>query len=306
VLAPDIDQYAPFVQAVFGGEAQARHAIPFALADGSTLATQPLADAFLQLLDLPASRFAVNEVLDLLRHARDRRAVRTRRCRLRRAAALARRGRRAWGLNAEQRAQGGAPAEPGLHLGLGARPPAARACQRQRRGHGGIAPLPPARRRPARHAGSLLQGLRRLAHWQRAWRRRAAEGMGRRAGPRNWCKAFFPSTRATTATARRSTTCARAPRNSPPKRSPRRWTNPSTLRWCARWFAPGLVRRRRRTPTLPHRRHPFGPQWFPMRLVPFKVICLLGMDDGAFPRRDPAGSLNRLAAAPGHAAPARR
>jgi exodeoxyribonuclease V gamma subunit len=33
-----------------------------------------------------------------------------------------------------------------------------------------------------------------------------------------------------------------------------------------------------------------------MRLIPFKVICLLGMDDTAFPRRDPAGSLNRLSA----------
>src|SRR5690606_3562040 len=34
----------------------------------------------------------------------------------------------------------------------------------------------------------------------------------------------------------------------------------------------------------------------PMRLLPFRVICLLGMDDGAFPRRDPAGGLDRLAA----------
>lgn len=33
-----------------------------------------------------------------------------------------------------------------------------------------------------------------------------------------------------------------------------------------------------------------------MRLVPFKVICLLGMNDGEFPRRDPPGSLNRLSA----------
>ncbi len=37
----------------------------------------------------------------------------------------------------------------------------------------------------------------------------------------------------------------------------------------------------------------------PMRLVPFKVICLLGMNDGEFPRRDPPGSLNRLSAEAG-------
>ncbi len=34
----------------------------------------------------------------------------------------------------------------------------------------------------------------------------------------------------------------------------------------------------------------------PMRLLPFRVICLLGMDDGEFPRRDPAAGLNRLTA----------
>ncbi|MGJ4731262.1 exodeoxyribonuclease V subunit gamma, partial [Luteimonas sp. SDU101] len=33
----------------------------------------------------------------------------------------------------------------------------------------------------------------------------------------------------------------------------------------------------------------------PMRLLPFRAICLLGMDDGAFPRRDPAGGIDRLA-----------
>jgi exodeoxyribonuclease V gamma subunit len=34
----------------------------------------------------------------------------------------------------------------------------------------------------------------------------------------------------------------------------------------------------------------------PMRLLPFRAICLLGMNDGDFPRRDPAAGLNRLTA----------
>jgi exodeoxyribonuclease V gamma subunit len=34
----------------------------------------------------------------------------------------------------------------------------------------------------------------------------------------------------------------------------------------------------------------------PMRLLPFRVICLLGMNDGDFPRRDPAAGLSKLAA----------
>jgi len=34
----------------------------------------------------------------------------------------------------------------------------------------------------------------------------------------------------------------------------------------------------------------------PMRLLPFRVLCVLGLNDGDYPRRDPAGGLNRLAA----------
>src|SRR5690606_6211559 len=34
----------------------------------------------------------------------------------------------------------------------------------------------------------------------------------------------------------------------------------------------------------------------PMRLLPLRAICLLGMDDVEFPRRDPAGGLDRLTA----------
>jgi exodeoxyribonuclease V gamma subunit len=34
----------------------------------------------------------------------------------------------------------------------------------------------------------------------------------------------------------------------------------------------------------------------PLRLLPFRVIALLGMNDGDYPRRDPTGGLNKLAA----------
>src|SRR3546814_960323 len=33
----------------------------------------------------------------------------------------------------------------------------------------------------------------------------------------------------------------------------------------------------------------------PLRTVPFRAICLLGMDAEAFPRREPPGDVNRLA-----------
>ena len=47
----------------------ARTSIPYALADSSPLAGEPLADVFVHLLGLPVSRFGLNEVLDLLASA---------------------------------------------------------------------------------------------------------------------------------------------------------------------------------------------------------------------------------------------
>ncbi|MFP3786477.1 hypothetical protein SB769_35340, partial [Burkholderia sp. SIMBA_024] len=58
VLAPDIDPYVPYLDAVFGGHA-GEGALPFALADTSPLASEPLAEVFLALLALPVSRFGL-------------------------------------------------------------------------------------------------------------------------------------------------------------------------------------------------------------------------------------------------------
>ncbi|MGO4775480.1 exodeoxyribonuclease V subunit gamma, partial [Lysobacter sp. 2RAB21] len=66
VLAPDIDPYAPHIAAVFGGLAGRPGFIPYALADVSPLAAEPLAEVFLRLLALPVSRFGLSEILDLL------------------------------------------------------------------------------------------------------------------------------------------------------------------------------------------------------------------------------------------------
>src|SRR5690606_5980209 len=69
VLAPDIDPYLPYLDAVFGGrdrDGVQGQAIPYALADASPLANEPLAEVFLRLLALPVSRFGLHEVLDLL------------------------------------------------------------------------------------------------------------------------------------------------------------------------------------------------------------------------------------------------
>src|SRR5690606_27436028 len=70
VLAPAIDPYLPYLHAVFGGrgrgEAGFNQAIPYAVADASPLAGEPLAEVFLRLLALPVARFGLVETLDLL------------------------------------------------------------------------------------------------------------------------------------------------------------------------------------------------------------------------------------------------
>ena len=67
VMVPDIDAYAPHIEAVFGLLAKEDpRFIPFSLADQGTRGFDPLAGALETLLGLPQSRVTVSDVLDLL------------------------------------------------------------------------------------------------------------------------------------------------------------------------------------------------------------------------------------------------
>jgi exodeoxyribonuclease V gamma subunit len=65
VMTPDIDLYAPAIDAVFGTVARERH-IPYTIADRRLQQESPLIEAFLELLQLPASRFEAGRLLALL------------------------------------------------------------------------------------------------------------------------------------------------------------------------------------------------------------------------------------------------
>ena len=62
VLTPDIERYAPFIEAVFAPR-EGSPRIPYSLADRSLRAEVPLIEAFLELLMLAQSRFAAEEIL---------------------------------------------------------------------------------------------------------------------------------------------------------------------------------------------------------------------------------------------------
>ncbi|MGA9334298.1 MAG: exodeoxyribonuclease V subunit gamma, partial [Rudaea sp.] len=113
VMAPNVEAYAPYLAAVFGEAAHYSNdpaQIPWHLADVGLALTHPLISAFSRLLDLAESRFAVSEIMDFLDvpalarrfdiDAADREALER----------WLRRTRVAWGLDAQMKADSGAAA----------------------------------------------------------------------------------------------------------------------------------------------------------------------------------------------------
>jgi len=66
VMTPDIEKYAPYIQAVFGGPAGNPAHIPFSIADRTVRKEAEIIDTFLAILDLCGSRFEVTQVLAIL------------------------------------------------------------------------------------------------------------------------------------------------------------------------------------------------------------------------------------------------
>ncbi|MFB6434858.1 MAG: exodeoxyribonuclease V subunit gamma [Candidatus Malihini olakiniferum] len=64
-MVADIDTYTPCIQAVFGNAPTSRY-LPFAISDQRAHHAHPVLPAFLKLLELPHSRFTAEQVLSLL------------------------------------------------------------------------------------------------------------------------------------------------------------------------------------------------------------------------------------------------
>ncbi|WP_394761738.1 exodeoxyribonuclease V subunit gamma [Escherichia coli] len=65
VMVADIDSYSPFIQAVFGSTPADRY-LPYAISDRRARQSHPVLEAFISLLSLPDSRFVSEDVLALL------------------------------------------------------------------------------------------------------------------------------------------------------------------------------------------------------------------------------------------------
>ena len=66
IMTPDIETYAPYIQAVFSLPAGDPRWIPFSIADQGVRKESQLIDSFLSLLDLQGSRMGVSQVLAIL------------------------------------------------------------------------------------------------------------------------------------------------------------------------------------------------------------------------------------------------
>jgi exodeoxyribonuclease V gamma subunit len=285
VMVPDIETYAPHVQAVFGQlDSGDKRFIPFTLSDRSRRGHEPLLVALEKLLGLPESRFAVSDLLDLLEVSALRQRFGIAAGQLHHLHAwIAGSGIR-WGLDAGQRASldlpegleqntwrfglrrmllGYAVAGPGSTTGAWA----------------GIEPYDEIGGLDAALVGQLAGLLDALEHWWSRLRGDASpEVWGERL--RGLLAAFFTAgedreqwllNRLDEALEDWETACAVARLDEP---------LPLTVvreSWLAAVDEPGLSQR-----------FLGGAVTFctlmPMRAIPFRVVCLLGMNDGDYPR----------------------
>ena len=69
VMTPDIEKYAPFIQAVFGSPEDGARYVPFSVADRVPRNQSPIVATFLALLALPGSRCTATEIFSMLDRA---------------------------------------------------------------------------------------------------------------------------------------------------------------------------------------------------------------------------------------------
>jgi len=300
VLAPDIDPYAPYLDAVFGDrdDAAPGQAIPYALADASPLQGEPLAEVFMRLLALPVSRFGLEDILDLLASPSLAEAAQLDAADFERLHAWLQAAGARWGIDAAHREASGAPRDDAYTWQF--------ALDRLLLGHasgeagfiadasgGGIAPWPELEGGALSALDRLLRLLRALARHQRL--------LGEPQSPAQWRErllglldALLPDAPSSPA-AQRALERLRALVDAFAQQAGKAgFDAPVAPEVVRAHFAAALCEADTRAPLLT------GGVSFarmvPMRLLPFRVICLLGMNDGDFPRRDPAAGLNRLVA----------
>ena len=291
VMAPDIDAYAPVIDAVFGGDGRGRPRIPYSIADRGVRSEHEVVDALLRVLAALDGRFTATELLDLLSAEPVRARFGIQAADLDALRALVEETGIRWGIDASHRAELGQPADGqntwrfGLNrLLLGYAMPG-----RSERLFGGTLPFDDVEGDTAALAGRLADFCETLF----AFRSRVA--------------ALSPVPVLCEVTGELlDALIADTPTTAHQHRLVRRALGALAERATGAGFeAPlDLATFRRQLELCLSTRGPARGflargitfcQLVPMRSVPFAVVCLVGMNDGAFPRQQGSVSFDLIA-----------
>jgi len=284
VMAPDIAGYAPYVEAVFGAAAEPLR-IPWAVADQGVAAGDPLLEALGVLLELPASRLPASEVLSLLELPATRRRFGLDEQGLERIRAWVRESGIRWGLDGAMREGLGLPGDTGntwefglqrLFLGYAMAPDA--------EPYAGVLPYADVEGGEAVALGALQELIVRLGHWR--------ERLGRPAPADEWQRRIC---------ALLEDFFAPDEREQEPLQAVRAALDGLRHQAEQANLVEALSLEVVRSYLVEVLGDPPGARRFltgrvtfcnmvPMRSIPFRVVCLLGMNDRDFPRSQrPAG-----------------
>ena len=291
IMAPNIGAYAPYIEAVFGGIARGDpRYLPYTLSDCSAREAHALTTFALKLAALPLSRFGINEVIDLLGEPALARKLDLGTEDIDLLANWLRDAGVRWGLDETQHEDAGAGRYREFSWAFG--------LDRLLLGYAsgsdddiaGIAPLPAVEGSNAALLGAVLRVLEVLRDWLTFQRGTHT--------PAQWQARFnavldallaidYEQAEETRALASiRAALAALAEENAAAGVE-------TLLDWqCVRDFLSENL-------SQPERSYRFFAggisvtSMLPLRVVPFRVICLIGMNDEAFPRRDRRSALDR-------------
>ncbi|RMG58568.1 MAG: exodeoxyribonuclease V subunit gamma, partial [Gammaproteobacteria bacterium] len=286
VMVPEISRYAPYIEAVFGS-APAEHFLPWNLTDTFQADEHPMIRVFLDLLALPESRFGRNEVLAIADLPRVRAQFGLEEADIAELTELFDALRVYWGLDAAHRKGLGLPGiDDNTWQQAFERILAGFATGSDALLDGRIAPVPRMTALKAERAARFFTLLDRLRYWSVALARPATPDVwGERLGA--LLKELFGDGGEDEDRLQRIRDAIEALEDAEKAGVPE--LEPAVIRQFMEEQLGQLAERGR-----PYRGGVTFCAMKPLRGVPFRVIALLGMQDGAFPRPRRDDELDRM------------
>lgn len=291
VMMPDVSVYAPFIDAVFGVPENPKHKIPYSIADRPVRAASGIIDTFFRILETFPGRFTASEVLAILESDSVQRCFQIVPAEMERIRMWIDQCAIRWGIDAEHRARLGLPAfaqnswRHGLDrmlLGCALRPGGRELFQ-------GILPFNEIEGSSAELLGNFVEFLERLFSGAIEFRQPRSLSEWQR-GLRETIDAMFAPDDAAQPELNRLRSAiskvgdiARASQNDTAVALE---VVTAQLEYLLEESSSGAGFLSGQLTFCALR---------PMRSVPFKVICLLGLKDGAYPRHDRPPSFDLVA-----------